>query len=119
MNTIAFYQLQFKLILRPFIMPLIRRLHLMFQDDNAQPHVARICTQFLEAENIPVRPWPAYSPDPLSMFGMLWIDVYDSVLQFPSIFSNFPQPLRGVGQHSTGHNQQSDQLDAKDMCLAI
>uniref|UniRef100_A0A8K9XEM3 Uncharacterized protein n=1 Tax=Oncorhynchus mykiss TaxID=8022 RepID=A0A8K9XEM3_ONCMY len=25
----------------------------MFQHDNARPHVARICTQFLEAENIP------------------------------------------------------------------
>ncbi len=28
--------------------------HLMLQHDNARPHVARICTQFLEAENIPV-----------------------------------------------------------------
>ena len=33
----------------------------MFLHDNAQPHVARICTQFLEAENVPVLPWPAYS----------------------------------------------------------
>ncbi len=30
---------------------------------NARPHVARICTQFLEAENIPVLAWPAYSLD--------------------------------------------------------
>uniref|UniRef100_A0AAR2K4U7 Tc1-like transposase DDE domain-containing protein n=1 Tax=Pygocentrus nattereri TaxID=42514 RepID=A0AAR2K4U7_PYGNA len=35
----------------------------MLQHDNARPHVARICTQFLEAENIPVLAWPAYSPD--------------------------------------------------------
>ncbi len=35
----------------------------MLQHDNARPHVARICTQFLEAENIPVIAWPAYSPD--------------------------------------------------------
>ena len=28
--------------------------HLMLQHDNARPHVARICPQFLEAENIPV-----------------------------------------------------------------
>ena len=35
----------------------------MFQNDNAWPHVARICTQFLEAESIPVFPWPANSPD--------------------------------------------------------
>uniref|UniRef100_A0AAY4B9P8 Tc1-like transposase DDE domain-containing protein n=1 Tax=Denticeps clupeoides TaxID=299321 RepID=A0AAY4B9P8_9TELE len=33
----------------------------MLQHDNARPHFARICTQFLEAENIPVVAWPAYS----------------------------------------------------------
>ncbi len=29
-------------------------------DDKARPHVARISTQFLEAENIPVLAWPAF-----------------------------------------------------------
>ena len=42
-------------------MPFNRRLHLIFQHDNAQPHVARISTQFLEAEKVPVLPWPAFS----------------------------------------------------------
>ena len=37
-------------------------INLMFKHDNARPNVARICTQFLEAENVPVLPWPAYSP---------------------------------------------------------
>ncbi|KAL0200131.1 hypothetical protein M9458_003318, partial [Cirrhinus mrigala] len=50
-------------ILRPIVVPFIHDRHLMFQHDNARPHVARICTQFLEAENIPVLAWPAYSPD--------------------------------------------------------
>ena len=31
---------------------------------------------------------------PLSMFGMLWIDIYDIVFQFPPISSNFAQPLK-------------------------
>ncbi len=31
---------------------------------------------------------------PLSMFGMLWIGVYDSVFQFLPISSNFAQPLK-------------------------
>ncbi len=44
-------------------MPFIHDHHLMLQHENARPHVARICTQFLEAENIPVLEWPAYSPD--------------------------------------------------------
>ncbi len=50
-------------ILRPILVPFIHDHHLMLQHDNAWPHVARICTQFLEAENIPVLAWPAYSPD--------------------------------------------------------
>ncbi len=80
-------------ILRPIVVPFIHDHHLMLQHDNARPHVARICTQFLEAENIPVLAWPAYSPD-MSMFGMLWISVYDSVY---TISSNFAQPLKRSG----------------------
>ncbi len=38
---------------------------------NALPHVARICTQFLEAENIPVLAWPAYSPE-MSPIEHVW-----------------------------------------------
>ncbi len=41
-------------ILRPIAVPFIHDHHLMLQHDNAWPYVARICTQFLEAENIPV-----------------------------------------------------------------
>ena len=56
---------------RPIVVPFIRHHHLMFQHDNARPHVARICTQFLEAENVPVLPWPAYSPD-MSPIELVW-----------------------------------------------
>ncbi len=34
---------------------------------------------------------------PLSMFGILWIGVYDSVFQFLPISSNFAQPLKRSG----------------------
>jgi len=37
-------------ILRPIVVPFIHDHHLMFQHDNTRPHVARICTQFMEAE---------------------------------------------------------------------
>ena len=50
-------------ILRPIVMQLINDHHFMLQHDNAQSHGARVCTQFLEAEHIPVPAWPAYSPD--------------------------------------------------------
>jgi hypothetical protein len=33
----------------------------------------------------------------LSMFGMVWIDVYDSMFHFPPISSNFTQPLNRNG----------------------
>ena len=63
-------------ILRPIVVPFIHHLHLMIQHDSARPHVARICTQFLEAENVPVLPWLAYSPD-MSLIEHVW-DALDS-----------------------------------------
>ncbi len=42
---------------------------------------------------------------PLSMFGMLWISLYDSVFQFLPISSNFAQPLKRSGL--TFHRPQS------------
>ncbi len=45
--------------------------HLNLQHDNARPHVARICSHFLEAENIPVLLWPAYSPN-ISPIEHVW-----------------------------------------------
>ncbi len=42
---------------------------------------------------------------PLSMFGMLWIGIYDSVFQFLPISSNFTQPLKRSGP--TLHRPQS------------
>ncbi len=42
---------------------------------------------------------------PLSMFGMLWIGVYDSVFQFLPISSNSTQPLKRSGP--TSHRPQS------------
>ncbi len=44
-------------ILRPIFVPLIQDHQLMLQHENARPHVARIYTQFLEAENIPILAW--------------------------------------------------------------
>jgi hypothetical protein len=81
-------------ILGPIVVPFIHHHHSMFQHDNPRPHVARICTQFLEAENVPVLPRPVYSlrhVTPLSILELLWIDMYDSMFQFPPISSNFAQ----------------------------
>ncbi len=58
-------------ILRPIVVPFIHGHHLMLQHDNARPHVARICTQFLETENITVLAWLANSPD-MSPIEHVW-----------------------------------------------
>ncbi len=60
----------------------------------------------------------------LSMFGMLWFGIYDSVLL--SVFASSCHYLstshshwRGVDLYFTGHNQQPDQLYAKEMCCTL
>ncbi len=75
------------------------RPHLMLQQDNARPHVARICTQFLEAENIPVLAWPAYSLD-MSPIEHIWDALDRRIWQrvpVPAKSSNFTQPLKRSG----------------------
>ncbi len=59
------------LLFDAIVVPFIHDHNLMLQHDNAWPHVARICTQFPEAENIPVLAWSAYSPD-MSPIEHVW-----------------------------------------------
>ena len=51
-------------ILQPEAVPFLQR-HgpAILMHDNARPHVARICRQFLNRNNVNVLPWPAKSPD--------------------------------------------------------
>ena len=39
--------------------------------DNARPHIARICRQFLNRNNVNVLPWPAVSPD-MNQIEHIW-----------------------------------------------
>ncbi len=64
--------------------------HLMLQHDNVRPHVARICTQFLEAENIPVLAWPVYSPD-TSPMEHVWEDLDRRIRQRVPVPANIQQ----------------------------
>ena len=65
-------------------------------------HVARVCTQFLEAENVPVLPWPIYSPG-MSPIKHVWDALDQHVQQRAPVHANIKQHSHcsEVGQHST------------------
>ncbi len=86
-------------ILRPIVVPFIHDNHLMLQHDNARPHVARICTQFLEAENIPVLAWPAYSPD-MSPIEHVW-DALDRRIRPVPVPANIQQLRTAIEEEWT------------------
>ena len=58
-------------ILRPVAVPLVQQHQMTFQHDNAHPHVARVCQDFLANNNIVPLDWPPYSPN-LSPIELLW-----------------------------------------------
>ncbi len=86
-------------ILRPIVVPFIHDHHLMLQHDNARPHIARICTQFLEAENIAVLAWPAYSPD-MSPIEHVWDALDRRIRQRVPVPANIQQ-LRTIEEEWT------------------
>ena len=58
-------------ILRPVAVPLVQQRNLILQQDNARPHVARVCQVFLANNNIAPLAWPPYSPD-LTQIEHMW-----------------------------------------------
>ena len=58
-------------ILPPVAVPSVQQHQMTFQHDNARPHVARVCQDFLANINIVPLNWPPYSPD-LSPIEHLW-----------------------------------------------
>ncbi len=90
--------------LRPIVVPFIHDHHLMLQHDNAWPHVARICTQFLDAENIPVLAWPAYSPD-MSPIEHVWDALDRCIRQRVPVPANIQQIHTAIEEERTNTPQ--------------
>ncbi len=93
-------------ILRSMVVPFIHDHHLMFQHDNARPHVARICTQFLEAENIPVLAWPAFSPD-MSPIEHVWDALDRRIRQCVPVPDNIQQLCTAIEEEWTNISQST------------
>ncbi len=88
------------------------------------PHVARICTQFLKAKKHPsscmasiltaagqVTHWAC-----LGCSGSVYTTACSTSCQYSATsYSHW----RGVDWHSTGHNQQPDQLYVKEKCCTV
>ncbi len=85
-------------------MPFIHDHHLMLQHDYARPHVARICTQFLEAENIPVHAWPAYSLD-MSPIEHVWDALDRRIRQCVPVPANIQQLCTAIEEEWTNITQ--------------
>ena len=81
--------------------------HEMFQHANARPHVSRICTQFLEAENVPVLPWPAYSAA-MKLTELVWDALDQRVRQRVPVPANIQQLRTAIEEEwETFHRPQS------------
>ncbi len=107
-------------ILRPIVVPFIHYHHLMLQHDNARPHVARICTQFL-AENIPVLAWPAYSPD-MSPIEHVWDALDRRIRQRVPVPANIQQLSTAIEEEWTNIPQATiDNLinSMRRRCVAL
>ncbi|UYV68320.1 hypothetical protein LAZ67_5003859 [Cordylochernes scorpioides] len=59
-------------VLRPVTLPYLQGVpNALYQQDNAQPHTARISQQALQDVHVQMLPWPPYSPD-LSPIEHVW-----------------------------------------------
>ncbi len=76
------------------------------QHDNARPHDARIGTQFLEAENIPVLARPAYSPD-MSPIEHVWDALDRRIRQRVPVPANIQQLHTAIEEEWTNIPQST------------
>lgn len=80
-------------VLTPYVIPITRQNAFTFQQDNARPHKARVCVDYLAQNAVPVLDWPPYSPD-LSPIEHLWDELDRRIRQR----ANVPVTKRALSQ---------------------
>ncbi len=125
-NTGAFYccilnaQRYHDEILRPIVVPFIHDHHLMLQHDKCTaPMLPRLCNTIPESWKHPSSCMASILTGHVTHWACLGCSgsAYTTACSSSAnIQQTSAQPLRGVDQHSTGHNQQPDQLYVKEMC---
>ena len=96
-------------ILRPVAVP-------TFQHDNARPHVARVCQDFLANNNIVPLDLPPYSSH-LSPIEHLWAELDRRVRRrrnTPTLSGSCEQHCWKSGQHPNEKDQRTGELHAKE-----
>lgn len=85
-------------ILHPVLLPFFHdnAQHLLFQQDNARPHIAAHSLDFLGTNHINLLPWPARSPD-LSPIEHLW-DAIGRQLHDPIMYPDPPATIAELRQ---------------------
>ena len=73
-------------VLRPVVVPFINNQNgpVIFQQDNARPHTARVTTQFLQGNNINVMQWSSIYRL-LNRFGMNWTNKFVAANYSPTL----------------------------------
>ena len=85
-------------ILRPILLPFLQHQpRLLFHQDNARPHTARVVQQFFAANNVNVLSWPARSPD-LSPIEHLWDHLGQRIERRPNPPMNRDQLVQTLSQ---------------------
>jgi hypothetical protein len=102
--------------LRPIVVLFVRRHRLLFQHDNARPHVAiPRCWNYPSSSMACILTRHVTHWACLGCSGSTCTTACSSSCQYPATSHIH---WKGVGQHSTGHNQQPDQFYEKEMCRA-
>lgn len=71
-------------ILTPVVLPFLEEHgeNMVFQQDNARPHTARIINEFFDDHDVRVLPWPSVSPD-LSPIEHVWDEMERRLRRLP------------------------------------